>query len=1165
MLHSSRPKRSTARPSKLAAAFRAAILVSTVAALAAGCGAQPPKERVERSTAAIVAGLGNVTISTAATVVNRYTSLAANAAAGATTLTVASGAALSPVAAGDLLMIMQMQGATIDTTNTATYGQVTALNGAGAYELVTVASVTGNVVTLSSGCGLVNAYSAAAHTQVIWVPQYAALTVSGAGTITAPAWNGATGGVVAIQATTVSVQTAGGINVTGLGFRGGVVKQQTTLPPTGAPAYVTTDNTGGSEKGESIAGFETEYDAENGRYGIGAPANGGGGGGPHNSGGGGGANGNDGKTWTGAGVMPTTVTGASAWAFDPDDIANGGAVTISSGGGRGGYDYSAIANDPTVFGPGNAVWGGDDRQEHGGRGGRPLANSALSAIYFGGGGGAGESNNNSGTSGAPGGGIAFVVANSIDGAGTGSIVANGAAGATTLTSATLDGNDAPGGGGGGGSVVLVAPSVTNLTITANGGAGGNQNITTPPEAEGPGGGGGGGFIAVPASFTATVPTGGAGGVTNSTGVTKFPRNGSTDGAAGQTATIASGAMAQMCIATDLQLTMTDGGGNATPGSTVTYTVTATNNGPNPVTGATVTDTFSSQFTGESWTCAGSACPAASGTGNLNAVLGTLAPGAMATFTVTATVAMNSSGTLSNTATVTAPTGIVDSNLANNTVTITNPLVGSADLGVTITNTPTSVEVGGAYSYDVGVSNTGPSEANGVSVVITIPAGDTFQSATGTGWSCTYSAPKVTCTLAAGLPSGTSAPIVVNVTAPSTPGSGTATVTATATTANPDPANATAMDTIVFGCVLDTDCPSGDWCSLNACTPRLPNGSMLPTVAPINGTCTPSNAARVCLSGACDATHDVCGIELGDGTCATTNQCIAGVCVTSGPNSGKCETCATDTNCATPTPACDTTTNTCVQCTATNTSACTGTTALCSATSTCVGCNGDNGTSATNACPTADPYCDGTGTCTMCTTDTMCTTGTHPGPFCNTTTGACGTSCTTDSECGTGDWCDNLSGAGICQPKVADGDPIPGGTCTTTIANRACVSGTCTTGTNVCGLPPDGGVGDGGVDAGDGGGGDAGDAGDAGSDAGRDSGTPEASTTPDSGPGFDSGTSPDAGDAGVLDDGAVEGGGCSVGPGTNGGSASARFADGALGAIVALGVLAARRRRRAHPG
>ncbi|MDP9106883.1 MAG: isopeptide-forming domain-containing fimbrial protein, partial [Candidatus Eremiobacteraeota bacterium] len=58
-------------------------------------------------------------------IVNTYWPGTANAAAGATSITVgahATGDASTAVASGDLLLVVQMQGATINTTNTSSYG-----------------------------------------------------------------------------------------------------------------------------------------------------------------------------------------------------------------------------------------------------------------------------------------------------------------------------------------------------------------------------------------------------------------------------------------------------------------------------------------------------------------------------------------------------------------------------------------------------------------------------------------------------------------------------------------------------------------------------------------------------------------------------------------------------------------------------------------------------------------------------------------------------------------------------------------------------------------------------------------------------------------------------------------------------------------------------------
>src|SRR5262249_58612679 len=54
---------------------------------------------------------------------------------------------------------------------------------------------------------------------------------------------------------------------------------------------------------------------------------------------------------------------------------------------------------------------------------------------------------------------------------------------------------------------------------------------------------------------------------------------------------------------NLGITKTDGVTIATPGGSVTYTITASNAGPSHVTAATITDTFPSSLTCN-WTCVG---------------------------------------------------------------------------------------------------------------------------------------------------------------------------------------------------------------------------------------------------------------------------------------------------------------------------------------------------------------------------------------------------------------------------------------------------------------------------------------------------------------------------------------------------------------------------------
>lgn len=494
-----------------------------------------------RSVAAQSGKDGAETITTAGVIFNRYTTLASSASAGSISISVSNAASLAagaiagatnnPYATaalgyGDLVMIIKMQGATINTTNTLAYGTVASLNNTGVYEIKVVRGVTSNLITFCSGLSYSYTVGGTERVQVIRIPRLSALTINAAASLTAPAWGSSyTGGVVAVEVSGNTIVN-GSITVAGLGYRGGAVDNNSSGAPGGSTNYISTASTDGGEKGESIVGYQADYDAA-GRYDRGAPANGGGGGNSHNAGGGGGANGNNGNTWTGQGVMVTSASNPlAAWALDPGYIANGNALTSSSGGGRGGYSYGSANQDATTTAPGNTAWGGDYRREAGGLGGRPLT-YATNTLYMGGGGGAGDANNTAAQNGANGGGIIYLLGTGTL-SGSGSINANGANALPTISGH----NDAPGGGGGGGAIRLnIQGAISGVTISANGGTGGNQLITAA-ESEGPGGGGGGGYIRTTGTPTVTV-TGGANGTTTSTAVTEFTNNGATAGASGQ--------------------------------------------------------------------------------------------------------------------------------------------------------------------------------------------------------------------------------------------------------------------------------------------------------------------------------------------------------------------------------------------------------------------------------------------------------------------------------------------------------------------------------------------------------------------------------------------------------------------------------------------------------
>jgi len=428
-------------------------------------------------------------------VINDYWPGSSSPAAGNSSMTLGArraGSAGNSIVAGDLVLIIQMQDADINSSNTANYGGsngsgngATSINSVGLYEYVLATNtVTGAGGTLNFTPALSNSYRTRNYTagsngqsrwQAIRVPQYSSATATN---VTTPAWNGSTGGVVVMDVENgLTLSGATAINVAGLGFRGGAGRQL------GGAAGVNTDfrtlasTTTNASKGEGIAGIPrylnntTAYNAApnvsdtgtegypNGSYARGAPGNAGGGGtdgnppkNDRNSGGGGGSN-------YGVGGQ-----GGNAWnSGDPS-------------GGRGGFGFRSVL--------------------------------ASNRVFLGGGGGAGSTNNGTAdpatyssppglscsvgtgacSSGAAGGGIILIRAGSISGGGA--INARGA-------DAYNVENDGAGGGGGGGTVVLQSYFGGNATVNVSGGNGGNawrgHNILI--DRHGPGGGGGGGFIA----------------------------------------------------------------------------------------------------------------------------------------------------------------------------------------------------------------------------------------------------------------------------------------------------------------------------------------------------------------------------------------------------------------------------------------------------------------------------------------------------------------------------------------------------------------------------------------------------------------------------------------------------------------------------------------------
>jgi uncharacterized repeat protein (TIGR01451 family) len=161
------------------------------------------------------------------------------------------------------------------------------------------------------------------------------------------------------------------------------------------------------------------------------------------------------------------------------------------------------------------------------------------------------------------------------------------------------------------------------------------------------------------------------------------------------------------------------------GSNLTYTVTVTNNGPSTATNVVVSDLLPAGFTFVS------ASPSSTVSNNLVSWPAiNLAKNAVSNFTVTAVSAAG--GNFTNIAFATS--GTFDPNPNNNNGTLTNAQVRTtvtslADVAVFKTGS-TNINAGSVMVYTITATNMGPSTASNVVVKDNLPAGVTFQSASG---------------------------------------------------------------------------------------------------------------------------------------------------------------------------------------------------------------------------------------------------------------------------------------------------------------------------------------------------------------------------------------------------------------------------------------------------
>ncbi len=590
------------------------------------------------ATAQVCALPGSSGDATISGTVNTYWTPASGNFSGSGSISLSSqrGAAAS-LAEGDLVLVIQMQCANIDSSDSLNYGDGAAgepASGysdpagsclAGRYQFMRAGAGSSNAVLNLTGSPLTAAYEQANATattgrrtfQVIRVPQYANATVGGA--LTAPEWDGFSGGVVVIDAAFTLALNAS-INVDGLGFRGGAGRARSAIDAVERFRWDADDRH--APKGEGIAGtprfVSLKRDPSSGATAVITDLGAGWGGYPTGSA----------STGDFARGAPGNAGGGGAFWNGASDNGGGGGGGNATAGGRGAAGWRSAGYAGVLADYSNLT------DKKWGFGGDAFSAAAVSRLVMGGGGGAGDNNANSQaaeSSGAAGGGIVMIRAVTLTGSGT--ISARGARAADNPT------NDGGGGGGAGGSVLIVATTWSAApNIDVSGGRGGDA-WPTGSTAHGSGGGGAAGVVLTTAAASVTA-NGGAPGVTNTAqGQPGGAAHGATGGGSSIGRVIAPAAdtpgsdVGRTCKS-ELRLTKTNtpgvngevdqGADTVDSGATTLYTITVTNDGPKPANDALVTDPVPTGLSCTTATCTasgGAVCPAQTGAALATALQG----------------------------------------------------------------------------------------------------------------------------------------------------------------------------------------------------------------------------------------------------------------------------------------------------------------------------------------------------------------------------------------------------------------------------------------------------------------------------------------------------------------------------------------------------------------
>lgn len=250
-------------------------------------------------------------------------------------------------------------------------------------------------------------------------------------------------------------------------------------------------------------------------------------------------------------------------------------------------------------------------------------------------------------------------------------------------------------------------------------------------------------------------------------------------------------IAEVRKVSDLQI-QKSGPQQIVPGENVTYTILVTNNGPGNAINATINDVVPAALQNVSWTAAtngtGTTVSAAAGTGNNIALTGNIPAGVTNSITIVVTGKLDPAtmlGQISNTATATPATGTTDPTPASSTVTST--ISRQTDL-VIVKSGPANKGAGQAISYQLLVTNNGPSDVTGAIIKDIVPAqitGVTYTtSVTGSAQVTTAVLTGNTLNITGNIAAGAGNSMIVNVNGIINPNTAPGNITNTATVTPP---------------------------------------------------------------------------------------------------------------------------------------------------------------------------------------------------------------------------------------------------------------------------------------------------------------------------------------------------------------------------------------------